>query len=153
MSPQREVWLRRIATALLVALGGWSGVSIDHWMQQELELVRYQSVIQEIASLMRAMPARAKAKQTIVRLRVDPSRGLLQLTALRDGPASYETVEDTIWLPEGLQIHAAPGAFTALPTGQRSSSFLMIAAPAHQKLFRFTTGSDGIVRLEEEPLS
>ena len=145
--------LRAIALAALLVLAWLSGVSVHRTLQREAELSRYRSVIQGLTSTVRAMRSQAAAKRCPIQLSIDASHGAFQLVAIRRGShhRSYETVERTLWLPEGLQISDGPSTLTALPNGRLSPATIVVTAPAYQRLFRLTTQTSGVVQLDEEP--
>jgi hypothetical protein len=136
-----------VAILLIIAMT----VQLNRWMQQEGELVRYRAIMRELALTLHAMPSRARVVGDTILLRVDAPRGLFQFSTLRTTPRYYETVERTIWLPEGLQVIESPAALTVLPTGPLSAASILVAAPAHDRLFRLLTTTQGAVQLHEEP--
>ena len=143
--------LRRVlAVAVLL---GVCGLGIYRATQREAELTRYRSTMQELSSTLRAMRAQAAARRRTIQLSLDPSHGAFQLSSVRAGQhrSSYETVERTLWLPDGLQIIDGPPSLAALPNGRLSAATIVVAAPAYQRLFRITTRESGAVRLDEEP--
>jgi len=136
-----------IAILLIVAVG----VQLNRWIRQEEELVRYRAVLRELALTIHAIPSRAQAAGQTVLLRVDAPKGLFQFSTLRASPRHYETVDRTIWLPDGLQIVESPAALTVLPSGPLSAATILVEAPEHNRLFRFLTTTQGAVELHEEP--
>ena len=141
-----EVAVLIVSAVIISALGS----SAHRWLWTQAELLRYRSTMQELSTTVRAMRSRALGQRCTEQLRIDPLRGMLQLTAIRESPTAYETVERTFWLPKGLQISDAPSAVTALPTGRLSSGSILVAAPSYNRLFRLTTNEDGLVQLHEE---
>jgi hypothetical protein len=136
-----------VAILLIVAMGA----QLNRWMRQEEELVRYRAILRELALTLHAMPSRARAAGQTVLLRVDAPKGLFQFSTLRASPRHYETVDRTIWLPEGLAISDSPAALTVLPAGPLSAATILVEAPEHNRLFRFLTTTQGAVQLHEEP--
>ena len=143
---------RATAIAALLALIGVSGVWAYRTGQREAELSRYRSAMQELSSTIRAMRPQAAAKRRPIQLSLDASHGTFQLVSIRRASRrSYETVERTLWLPEGLQITDGPPTLTALPNGRLSPATIVVLAPAYQRLFRLTIRASGAVQLDEEP--
>ena len=144
-------FLRAMAVAALLALIGVSGVWAYRTGQREAELSHYRSAMQELSSTIRAMRSQAAAKRRTIQLSLDASHGAFQLLSIRRASRrSYETVERTLWLPEGLQITDGPPTLTALPNGRLSPATIVVSAPAYQRLFRLTMSASGVVQLDEE---
>ena len=144
--------LRALAAATLVLLLSLLGLSLSRAIQEEAGLLRYRSATRDLASTIRSMGARALAGRCTMHLRLDPARHVFQLTAVRGASRPYETVEQTIWLPDGLEISGAPPALTASPTGRVSVASMVATAPASNRLFRLTINERGGVQLDEEPI-
>jgi len=121
--------------------------------QPEPEWVGYRSTMRELAHMVRTMRNRALARQRTVQLRVDASRGAFQLTSIQDESQAYETLERTLWLPQGLEVSEAPAELTALPSGQLLlPAPIIVDAPSYSRLFRLTADEKtGAVQLHEEP--
>ena len=149
--PSPRLFLRAAALLALLTLIGLFGVWIHRTVQREAELSRYRSTMQDLAGTVRAMRSQAAAKRRAIRLSIDAPHGAFQvISAQRGSHRSYETLEQTLWLPDGLQIVEGPPVLTALPNGKLSSATVVIAAPAYQRLFRLTTRESGVVQLDEE---
>ena len=133
-----------------VALAAGLAASAHRWALAQMELTRYRTTVQDLTSTVRAIRALAAAQRTTIELRIDAARGIFQLASVHGTSTRYETVSRTIWLPGGLMISDAPAAVTALPTGRLSTSAIVIAAPAYNRLFRLTTHETGLVQLDEE---
>ena len=115
-------------------------------------LLRYRATLQELGRMAWSLPAMAAALRRPMRIIVDAEQGAVRLVALQAGPRQLERVEQTIWLPEGLEVQQVTEAFTASPEGWQSPASLTLIAPAYNRLFRVTT--DGrTVRREEAPAS
>ena len=132
---------------------GLAGLGIHRAIQKDAELARYRAAAQELASTVRAMRAQAAAKRRTVQLSIDALHGTFQVVSIRRGSSrrSFETLERTFWLPDGLQVSEGPATLTALPNGHLASATIVIVAPAYQRLFRLTTRESGVVQLDEEP--
>lgn len=127
------------------------GSSVHRWMWAQAELVQYRSTMQELGSTVRGMRSRALAQRRTVQLRIDPVRGAFHVASVREQRGrTYETPEETIWLPAGLEISDAPERLVALPTGQFPSAAIVVAAPSYHKRFRLVTTESGFVHLHEE---
>ena len=143
---------RVVALVALLVFVGFSGVWAYRMTQKEAELARFRSAMQELTSTVRAMRAQASAKRRTVQLHIDASHGAFQVISIRRGPHRLdETLEQTLWLPDGLQISDGPPTLTALPNGRLSPATIVVTAPAYQRLFRLTTRASGVVQLDEEP--
>ena len=151
LHPSPRLFLRVTALVALLTLIGLFGVWVQRTVQREAELSRYRSTVQELAGTVRAMRSQAAAKRRAMQLSIDAPHGAFQLISVRRGlHRSYETLEQTLWLPDGLQIIGGPPAVTALPSGKLSPATIVIAASAYQRLFRLTTRESGVVQLDEE---
>ena len=144
--------LRALTAAALVLLMSLFAISLSRAIQEEADLLRYRSAARDLASTIRAMGARALAGRCTMQLRPDPVRNVFQLTAVRGASRPYETVEQTIWLPDGLEISGAPPPLTAFPTGRMSAALIVATAPVYNRLFRLTINERGGVQLDEEPI-
>ena len=130
------------------------GVSAHRWMWHQAELVRYRSAMQDVTDTIRAMRVRSLTKRQITQLRIDASRGGLQVVAIQGRWGGHiETVERTLWLPHGLEISDAPAVVTSQPSGALSDASIIVMAPLYQRAFRVTIDHAGQVRLDEEPTS
>ena len=128
----------------------WCGASAYRWMWAQAELLSYRSTMQGLTSTVQAMRAQALAKRQTVQLRVDASRGLFQLALVEGHRNPYAVVQQTIWLPKGLEISDAPEMLSALPSGRLSPASIVIAAPFYNRFFRLTMKESGVVRWDEE---
>ena len=137
-----------MVTVLCLAVVGVGG---SGWLHRAEELQQFRTALQDLTTTMRAIHPRATAKRRPMVLRIDAARGVFQVTSLQNGRRAYETVEQTIWLPEGLQVVEAPPSLTVLPTGPLSAATIVVVAPSYNRLFRLTTTTEGLVRLDEEP--
>jgi hypothetical protein len=142
---------RLVSSAVAILLIVAVGVQLNRWIRQEEELIRYRAILRELAMSIHTMPSRAQAAGQTVLLRVDAPKGLFQFSTLRTSPRHYETVDRTIWLPDGLQIIESPAALTVLPSGPLSAATILVEAPEHNRFFRFLTTTQGVVQLHEEP--
>ena len=140
-------WWCQVGAALTMA--AWLGLVAIPNLRGEMEWVRYCAILHTLKEIVQAMPAKALARQRSIQLQVDALRGTFRV-AVAQAPHAYDIVEQTLWLPKGLQISDAPGALTAFPTGRLSSSSIVVAAPSYSRLFRLTTNEDGRVELHEE---
>ena len=129
----------------LVSVGG------SRWLHREAELQQFRTTLQNLAYTVQTIQPRAAAKHRPMILRIDAARGVFQLTTLQSGRRSYETVEQTIWLPKGLEIAEAPASLTVPPAGHLAATTIVVTAPSYNRLFRLTTTARGLVRLDEEP--
>ena len=139
--------LMLLASASLIL---WCGAYAYRGMWAQAEMLSYRSTMQDLTSTVRSMRAQAIAKRQTIQLRVDASRGLFQLALVEGHRNPYAVVQQTIWLPKGLQISDAPETLTALPSGRLSSASIVIAAPSYNRFFRVTTDETGVVRWDEE---
>jgi len=142
-------WLVEVGVALLLA--GWLGFFVIPQLQSQMELLDYRSTMQDLTSMVQAMPSRAVAQRRVLQLRVDATQRAFHLAMTQEAAASYDTIERTLWLPQGLEINEAPALLTALPTGRLSAGSIIIVAPLYHRLFRLTTTERGLVHLDEEP--
>lgn len=141
-----EVLTLIVSFVLVTALGA----SVHRQMWEAAGLLGYRSVMQELASAVRAMPSRAIAERRTIQLHADAAHGVFQLTVVVGRPMRYETIERTIWLPKGLEISEAPPVVSASPAGRLSRSSIVVAAPSYNRMFRLTTNEQGLVQLHEE---
>ncbi len=142
---------RVVGASVAVLLLAAGALRLNDSFQSEVELLRYRATLQEIANLLRIMPTMAAARRQPFQIKVDEARGAVHLVALQaGGPKPLETVEETIWLPRGLEIHAATEPLIAWPGGQRSVSSITLVAPAYNLVFRVRTDAQG-VQLQEVP--
>ena len=149
--PLRAIRAVAMATGLLLA--GPAGVSTYQRMRQETELAGYRATIQELANAVRSMRTRALATRRQELLRIDASRGVFSVSVVRrQGLHGYERLEETIWLPAGLEVIEAPAVVSAAPNGKLSSASIVIDAPAFHKLFSLTMDDRAGVHLSEESL-
>ena len=135
-------------TLLCLGLVGVGGV---RWFHREAQLQQFRTTLQNLAYTVQTLQPRAVARHRPMILRIDATRGVFQLTLLQGGQRSYETVEQTLWLPKGLEITEAPASLTVLPAGHLAATTIVVVAPAYNRLFRVTTTARGLVRLDEEP--
>ena len=142
---------RLTAAGLLLLTMTGVGLPLSRFTRQAAELQRYRAAMQDLANTIRTMQARARGKHRPVVLRIDAARGVFQITTLQRGSRAYETVEQTLWLPDGLAISEAPAALTVLPAGHLTAASILVEARTHNRLFRVTTTTHGAVRLHEEP--
>ena len=145
--------LRAVSAAMLVVLAGPVGASTYQWLRQETDFIRYRSAMQQLSLTVRGLPTKALAKRRPIHLRVDAARGIIQVTSTYEGASPYDAIEQTLWLPKGLEINEAPAVLTVTPTGHVAPSAFVVTAPSHNTLFRLTTTEKGHVRLHEEPLT
>ena len=133
-----------------VAIVTYVGTTTHRWMLAQTELLKYRSTMENLTSMVRAMPSKAHARRKTFKLHIDHSRGVFRLTSVSAKSAQYETVEGTLWLPEGLKVSESPDVLTVGPTGKFSPESILILAPSFNKLFRVTTTELGLVQLDEE---
>jgi len=141
-------------TAILIAsigLASLVGAKAHRWMWTQAELWGYRMTMQEVASTVRQMRFRAMNAQRTFTMRIDPAARRLQLMAIDATPMRQESVERTIWLPQGLDIRQAPEHLTASPTGVLPPISIIVEAPAFQREFQLRTSPSGVVSLHEEP--
>ena len=143
--------LEGLVLMMSIGLVVWCGAYVHRWMWAQAELLSYRSTMQDLTSTVQAMRAQALAKRQTVQLHVDAARGLFQLALVEGRRKPYVVVQQTIWLPKGLEISDAPETLTALPTGRLSPASIVIAAPSYNRFFRVTTNERGVVRWDEEP--
>ena len=142
----------RIARGMIVILClGLAGVGGFRWLHREAQLQQFRTTLQKLAYTVQTIQPRAAARHRPMILRIDATRGVFQLAALQGGRRSYETVEQTIWLPKGLEIAEAPASLTVPPAGHLAATTIVVTAPSYNRLFRLTTTARGLVRLDEEP--
>ena len=127
------------------------GARAHRWMWSQAELWRYRMTMQEVASTVRHMRLRAVNARRTLTMRIDAPARRLQLMAVDAAPLMQESVERTIWLPQGLDIRQAPDQLTASPTGAMPPFSIIVDAPAFQREFQLQTSPSGAVRLHEEP--
>ncbi len=143
-----------VETLILIASIGFVslvGAKAHRWMWSQAELWGYRMTMHEVASTVRHMRLRALTARRTFTMHIDASARRLQLTAIDDAPLPQESVEQTIWLPPGLNIMQAPDQLTVSPTGAMSSISMILAAPAFQREFQLRTSPSGAVHLHEEP--
>ena len=149
--------LIRVAIALwavmVCAVFIWLNALWYRQMQMDADLSRYRMAPTDLAGKMRTKRASAVAQQRGLELRVDAGHGVLYLSSAPHGRHAYAQLEQTIWLPAGLQISEAPLAFSAQPNGAFTPASMMLVAPSYRRLFRLTTSINGMVELYEEPTS
>ena len=142
--------LRVLAIVALIGFTGWAGLRAQRQAQQEADLVRFRTVLDQLTATVRNMPVRAVAKHHPVQLRIDAAGGVFRLSIQQGGRRPYETLEQTIWLPAGLEITESPDQLTAGPNGRLSEGTILLMAPAYNRIFRLTASASGSVRLDEE---
>ena len=140
-----------VLLAASIALVSLIGFVVHRWLWTQADLFACRSTMQALTSTVRTMRAQALAQRRTVQLHVDAAHGVFRMGAIQGTVQPYETSGRTIWLPQALRIAEAPEVLTALPTGSLSCSSIVITAPAHNKVFRVTTNTDGRVQLHEEP--
>ena len=128
------------------------GFSLRQATQEEAQLLRYRALMESLAGTVLAMRSQAVAEQRTIELRVDVSQGAFQLASIEQGAHPYEALEQTIWMPDGLQITDAPSVVSALPNGQFSEAVIVVTAPVYRRRFRLTTTQAEGVRLSEETM-
>lgn len=142
--------LRGFRSIVLVGLAGWLLSAALYQACAQTGLADYRSAMRDLVSTLRVMQSRALLARRTVQLRIDASRGVLQLAAVQ-GRAPYETLERTMWLPKALEISEAPPVLTALPGGELVPASIIVTAPSHNRRFRLTINEAGRVELYEEP--
>lgn len=142
---------RLVAMAIGLLLVSGLGVSASRGSGGVGELLRYRSTMQELTNILRTMRYRAGVTRQWVQLHVDASRGMFQLTTLREASWPFEVVERTMWLPPGLSVSSAPEAVMVSPAGRVSAAVILVEAPSYHRLFRLTMDPSGAVSLHEEP--
>jgi len=141
-----------IDIVVIVGLAGLVGTIVGPRVKRATEFLCYRAVMQDIASTVRLMHARALNGQQRFTMRIDAVAERLQLVVVGGRPPSErESVERTIWLPRGLDITQAPEQLTVRPTGEMLPSVIVVEAPAFQRTFRLLTSPSGAVQLHEEP--
>ncbi len=133
-----------------ISIVGLVGTSIHHWMWEQAQLLDYRSTMHELTTTIQSMTSLARAQHRMCFLRVDARRNMFQLAKLQAAPQAYETIERTLWLPEGLYVSEAPPALIALPTGELSQAVVVISAPSLNRIFRLTVPPSGVVQCHEE---
>ena len=130
------------------------GASAHRWMWHQAELVRYRSAMHELTDTIRVMRVRSLTRRQTTQLRIDPSRGGVQVVAIQGTSGRrVEVVERMLWLPKGLEISDAPAVITSQPSGALSAASIIVTAPLYQRAFRVTIDNASQVRLDEEPTS
>lgn len=149
----------RAAARWALQLGGLAGgillactlaLRVDSSVQHELHRLRHRAALHELTNLVWTMPAMATARRKPLEIRVDRAAGAVHLIVLHGGWRHLETVEQTIWLPEGLELVQTGEPVIAWPGGRRSNGSLVLIAPAYNRLFQLTVSSAG-VQLQEVP--
>ena len=143
--------LRVLAIVALVGFTGWASVRAQRQAQQQADLMRFRTVLGELTAMVRSMPAHAVAKRHPVQLRIDAAGGAFRLSIQQGGHRPYETLEQTIWLPAGLEVTESPEQLIAGPNGRLSEGTILLTAPAYNRVFRLTASASGSVRFDEEP--
>lgn len=135
----------------LIGLLSVLGVGLSHWEHEEAELMRYRSALQELTNAVRAMRARAVSAHRTVRLEIDVPRRAFRVVSIPSATSTYGTLEQTIWLPAGLEVLEAPQAgLTVVPGGEGDPASLVFAAPAYNRIFRLRLDPHGRIVLHEE---
>lgn len=141
-----------IEVVVVVGLVGLVGSIAIPRARRATEFLCYRAVMQDIASTVRLMHARAVNSRQRFTLRIDTAAERLQLVVAGErSPSGGESVERTIWLPRGLDITQAPEQLTVHPTGEMLPAVIVVEAPAFQRTFRLLTSPSGAVQLHEEP--
>ena len=140
-----------IEVVVIVGLAGLVGSIAIPRVKRATEFFCYRAVMQDLASTVRLMHARAVNGHQRFTMRIDVAAERLQLVVAGRSPLEGESVERTIWLPRGLDITQAPEQLTVLPTGEMLPSVIVVEAPAFQRTFRLRTSPLGAVQLHEEP--
>ena len=143
--------LETVVFLLSIAVISLVGAAAHRWMWEQAKLWSYRCAVQEIATTMRQMRFRAVHAKRTFAMRIDAAAKRLQWVAMDTKPVVQESLERTIWLPDGLEIAQAPARLTVLPTGELPATSILLEAPVFQRLFRVRTGPGGIVQLNEEP--
>ena len=145
--------LRRLALAGLAVLtfGAW-GIGVCHCAQESAALLRDRCAVQHITELVRVMRAQAMATRRTVQVRIDAERGTFRLSSLQASSNPYEIFEQTMWLPEGLEVSEAPTILAALPSGQVTAGSIVLTAPSHNTRFHLTVYERGAVQVSEESI-
>ena len=127
------------------------GSSVHRWMWSQAELLRYRAAMQDVTNTVRAVQFQASDRHRRLELRVDASQRRLQVVEIqRTRGRLIETVRETVWLPEGLEITDAPTVLSPLSNGRVS---IVVLAPAYNRVFQLTTSqSDGVQLHEEQAL-
>ena len=150
--PRRSFTLfETVVLFLSLAVVSLMGGAAHRWMWEQAQLWSYRCTVQEIATTMRQMRFRAVHAKRAFSMRIDAAAKRLQLIALETNPVVQESLERTIWLPDGLEITQAPGRLFVSPTGELPTASILLEAPAFQRLFRVTTTPTGVIQLDEEP--
>ncbi len=143
------IWIGEVVVALVIA-GGLGGMVIPR-LRGAMEWARYRATIRELTTTIHSTRWRALSQHRAFELRADPAHGSFQLVAMEKRPHRGGIVEQTIWLPRGLQIIEAPARLTIGPTGHMSTAHVTIAAPLYNREFHLSTDEAGTVRCDEEP--
>lgn len=144
------LWWCEVAVTLVIAL--WLGGWLLPTLTSTREMASYRATVREVSDALRILRPRALAQQRIMRLRVDSQRRGFQVVTALDATGAYERVDQTIWLPQGLQITEAPSVVTISPRGELAEASITIVAPDYNRVFRVMVDAGGRVRLAEESM-
>ena len=134
----------------VLALVSLLSTSVYQQAEEQGQLVCYRSVLHTLSDAIRTLAWRTPTRHQRVELRIDRRQRSFTMVVVAVNPHSVDTVEETIWLPEGLEILDAPGAITASADGELPPTTIIVAAPVQNRLFRMVTTISGGVQLHEE---
>ena len=149
MLSSRMTWIYEVLVALVIA-GCLGGLVIPR-LRGAMEWERYRTTVRELTTTIHSTRWRALSQHRAFELRADPVHSSFQLVAMEKRRHGSGIIEQTIWLPRGLQIIEAPARLTIGPTGDISTAHVTIAAPLYNRAFHLSTDETGVVRCDEEP--
>ncbi len=144
------LWWCEVTLTLLIAV--WLGTWLLPTLSGTREMASYQATVHDLGAMIRTLRPRALAQHRIVRLRVDSQRRAFQVVSALDTTGAYEQVEQTLWLPKGLQVSEAPSVVSVSSNGKLAAASIIIAAPDYNRIFRVMVDANGFVRIAEESM-
>lgn len=141
-----------VEVVALISLVGFLSAAALVRAPQGGGLRAHRAAMQDVARAIRTMRGRAIAQHRPTQLHIDAAQRCFRFATAQDDQRLYEIADQTLWLPEGLQVSEAPALLTALPSGEVSPSSILVSTPAHHRLFRLRTDARGTVSLDEDPV-
>lgn len=138
---------------LVLLLTAMFGLSLLKTTRADMELLRYRSAVEDVASTLRAMQSHAQGRRLTVQFLVDDQRNVIRVISMRNPKQGWQTVERTLWLPEGLRILETPKTITFSPAAMPPAASIVLEAPAYNRSFRILLKPGGVVHVYENPLS
>ncbi len=139
--------------SLVFLLAAMFGLSLLRTTHTDVELLRYRNAAEEVASSLRAMQGYAQGRRLTVQFLFDEQQSVIRVISMRNPAQGWQTIEQTLWLPEGLRIAESPKTITFSPATVLPVASIVLEAAAYNKSFRILLKPGGVVYVYENSLS